>query len=528
MEEQRSSEGKAPYLISNWSDRRCLLVLLVLALALRVWHLVTTEVTSRDSIAYIRYAWRLGHEPWHQVITSETQHPGYGFLIYALAGPVRAILSDLPYAMQLSAQLAASLASLLLVIPMYYLGKALFGNRVGFWTALLFQVLPSSGRLMADGLSEPLFLLLVTTSLYLVHRAIENGSYRQFLLAGFTTGLAYLTRTEGLLVVPVATLILLLRRRRNWLGQSLSLCGACSCVVVPFMLLIGGISLKASLKNITDPKGWQQPARPAAVVRSPLPLALWWIDPGVTPADRVGWATRALVITLDKSLFHVFDPLTLLGMWVFRRRLFEVPIASIMMLSGLILLALLWRLAQAAGYIGERHVLLIVLGSMYFATAAVCWLGRSQPRWFTLVGLLVLTGICLPKLLTPLHANRAGFRQAGQWLAQNSLPGDEVFDPLAWTSYHSGKLFVPSDAPRSIPEVCYVVMEESSNKHPHLWYLLDLAKELIQHGKEVYRQPLDRKSEIVIYRVCRPPIHSPAGQQLRAWLNVNMGRRVQE
>ncbi|MFO0843594.1 MAG: glycosyltransferase family 39 protein [Gemmataceae bacterium] len=526
MEERSLSIDPAP--TPTRSDWRWLLLLVTIAVGLRAWQIGTTELTSRDSVAYIRYAWRLGHEPWRHVVTHEIHHPGYGFLVAAVARPVRLLIpDDLPRAMQLSAQLAASLAGILLVLPMYFLGKSLFDRRVGFWATLLFQLLPSSGRLMADGLSEPLFLLGVTSALYFVNRAMVEGALKFFLLGGLCSGLAYLTRTEGLIVVPAALLVLLVRRKGPWVRQSLVLTGSCAALAAPFMLLIGGVSLKASFKNIPDGKGWEMPARPAAAVASPLPLAAWWIDPGVTPNDRVGWATRALLVTLDKGFFHVFGPLALLGLWVYRRRFAEAPGAAVMLVAGLTLLALLWKLAQSAGYIGDRHVLLVVLGGMYFSAAAVAWITSRWPAWAATLAFAALAGACLPKTLAPLHANRSGFRDAGRWLAANSWPGDEVFDPLAWTSYHAGRLFVSEDAPRSDPPVCYVVLEESANQHPHLWYLLDLARELTRDGAEVvYRSRLSRGVEIVIYRVARPPERTVAGHQLQVWLSVNMGRRA--
>src|SRR5687768_6376441 len=105
-----------------WGDLRWLLLLVAITVGLRAWQVATTELTSRDSVAYIRYAWRLEHEPWRHVVTNEIHHPGYGFLIHAVARPVRLLSTDdLPRAMQLSAQLAASLASVLLVFPMYFL-----------------------------------------------------------------------------------------------------------------------------------------------------------------------------------------------------------------------------------------------------------------------------------------------------------------------------------------------------------------------------------------------------------------------
>jgi hypothetical protein len=202
----------------------------------------------------------------------------------------------------------------------------------------------------------------------------------------------------------------------------------------------------------------------------------------------------------------------------------------ILFLSGLALSGLLWKLGHSAGYLGERHVMLIVLGGVYFAVAALGamggWLTRGRTVWGSLL-LAGVAGLCLPKTLGRLHGHRTGFREAGAWLAANTLPGDEVFDPLAWAGYHSGRLFVRPGAPRSEPAVCYVVLERSDNEHPHLWYLFELAEKLAARGEEVHRVPASRGragAELVIYRVPRPAASEPVGAELNTWLAANMRR----
>lgn len=539
---------------ATWSDRRWLLLLVAFTLTIRAAQVCNTELTTRDSIAYIRGAWRLDQEPWAKAVSTEAHHPGYAFTVWLASKPVRYFVRDNePYAWQLSAQVAAAAASLLLVVPMFYLGKELFDSRVGFWSALLFQVLPSSGRLMADGLSEPLFLLLVSAALLCVVRALgcraapESAPSRLDLtrldyltFAGVLTGLAYLTRTEGLLVVLATLAVLaalqLSRWARPWrtLGRDgLALVLGCAVIAGPFMALIGGFSLKDSYKNMTNPEGWKQPhAAPRAhLATAPLPLADWNIGSDINPEDRNGWAARTLVVMIDKGFFHFLTLPAFLGVWLFRRRPLDVPGLWVLLLAGVVLLGLLWKLGQSSGYIGERHVMLIVLGSMYYAVATVGvvggWLARGRHARLSLVVLLALVAVCLPKTLARLHGNRSGFRAAGEWLAANTNPGDDVFDPLAWTGYHAGRLFVPENAKRSRPSVCYVVIERSDNDHPHLYYLMDLANALAKRGKEVHRLPIKRgkkTADIVIYRVPRPPKSDTLGQELNLWLAVNLRR----
>src|SRR5262249_20273145 len=109
---------------------------------------------------------------------------------------------------QYSAQLANLLTGVLLAIPMYYLGKTLFGSWVGFGAALLFQCLPVPARVTADALSERTFLLCAITSLLFGVWVLQTGPPRWFALRGLSGGIAYLTRPEGALILLTTMLVL--------------------------------------------------------------------------------------------------------------------------------------------------------------------------------------------------------------------------------------------------------------------------------------------------------------------------------
>src|SRR5436190_18861700 len=82
---------------ARWRDWHWLLLLLAVTTGLRLWQVSHTELTTRDSIGYIRQAWRLEHESWDRVIRTSAQHPGYAICIHLLSGPVREwIPEDLP------------------------------------------------------------------------------------------------------------------------------------------------------------------------------------------------------------------------------------------------------------------------------------------------------------------------------------------------------------------------------------------------------------------------------------------------
>jgi hypothetical protein len=513
---------------AGWPDWRWLALLLVLVAGLRGWQLTHTEVASRDSIGYIRYAWRLENEPWAEVMRTSEYHPGYPVAIHLASTGVRALIpNDRPRAMQVSAQLVSCIASLLLVIPMFYLGRELFDQRVGFWAALLFQCLPASGRVLGDGLSDPLFLLPAATTLWLAMIALRTGKSGWFVLAGLSGGVAYLVRAEGILL-PVMTGVVLLglqtsrRWRRGWRQVWINAAGLAAVLLlaVPFMLVIGKLTTKPSARHMRESLESISPLHGGAreqphLILPPLPLALWYFGPDIHPGDRVYWSAKAVVIEIDRALFHVLTVPALLGLFLFRRRFADVPGAWVLLATGSLLVILLYWLGVANGYVGERHVLLMVMGSLYFAVATLAlvsgWLGRAVSRWrpgltgsaVSLLALLVLTAVSLSKTLARLHADRHGFKEAGLWLAKNTDPDEEIIDPFAWSAYFAGRIFQPHAEPVR-PAMCYVIMERSRNQHPHLSYLLDDLEKLVKGQTPVKTFPMARKrfpGNVVVYHV---------------------------
>jgi hypothetical protein len=554
---------------AGWADLRSLVILAILVVSLRCWQISHTEVASRDSISYIRIAWQLGHGDWREVLPRSPQHPAYPLTVLALAKPLSQWFpDDLPRAWQVSAQTASALASLLLIVPMYYLGRELFDRRVAFWACVLFQCLPSSGKVMADGLSDTLFLLFACCALWLACLALRRGSRIAFALSGLAGGLAYLTRPEGALIIGVTGLVLLgvqLNRhwRRSWrvvFGDGVALSLAALAVMLPYMIVIGGITVKNTpnlMMNQQRPDAdWENRLRPQAngkaQTRNPhstasgSTLLAIWFGPGQadfesefakikdlselqnakTPSRYV-WALKALYVELGKGFFYAAWLPVLLGLWWFRDRFRRVPGAWVLLIACLTLIALLYRVAEKMGYLSDRHLLLVILCASYWAVAATLVLGekfalglsRLRPalagrRWadartWSVALLLLLTLAPLPRTLQSLHAERAGFRTVGKWLAEHIPPGDWIEDPYCWAYYYAGRVFLEGCAGLTAdqPPCFYVVLEASKNRHPHL---VSLQRALVhameaKGSKKVHQEAIRRGKENVSIQVYRVP-----------------------
>ena len=127
-----------------------ILILLLLTGGIHAWLIYHTELPARDGVGFMRYAWRLQHEPWGDVLRTSHQHPGYPLTIAVASKLLDFDNLSLCDRMLLSAQLINLAAGCLLAVAMFYLGKELFNPRVGFWTAALFS-LAKAGRTITAG-----------------------------------------------------------------------------------------------------------------------------------------------------------------------------------------------------------------------------------------------------------------------------------------------------------------------------------------------------------------------------------------
>jgi hypothetical protein len=523
MEAAREKETAQP---GRRRDLGLILALLALAGGLRAWQVSQITIPSPDSIAFIQQAWQLEHHPWRQVLRGADRHPGYPVAVLAASRLVRP-LADGPESavMQRGAQLASALSSVLLVIPMFFLGRELFGRRVAFGACALFQCLPSSSLAFADGLSEATYLLFAAAALWMAAWGLRGRSAWPLALCGAFAGLAYLTRPEGALLAGTEGLVLLGCQavpawRRSWggvLAAGLSLTLAFAAVGGPYVAVVGQLTVKPTARRIVDGPVSEADAPSVSGGSRPLFATIASAEGGskLAPALWGGWEVGR---ELAQGFFYFsFVPLVL-GLWWCRDRLAQGPGAWVLLLVCLALLVLLWRVATVFGYASDRHLLLVTLCGTYWVVAGVGELTRrlsawgrgplrfrSEPRLAAagLLGLLIVVG--LPKSLTFAHPERAAFRTAGAWLAEHAAPADVITDPYRWAWYYSGRAFQEkrgaapcSDGDRTRYVVLPRTAQESARR-PQVAQALKLAAQ----GEEVYRAvESGRKGqsmEVVVY-----------------------------
>jgi 4-amino-4-deoxy-L-arabinose transferase-like glycosyltransferase len=433
--------------------------------------------------------------------------------------------------MEKTAQVVSCTLGLLLVVPMYFLGRELFSSRVAFWAALFFQCLPSSGRVLSDGLSEATFFFFFALAAWQGVRGVRTMRLPPFALCGIFGALAYLTRPEGAIIVLATGLALVIAAVTRAIQQpwrKMALCAATlivSAVVAgcPLYLVTGKISPKPAFDHVG---GVAQTDAPRTEVAQSAPLL------AVIGVDRNLVQGFKTCISESVKAFNYAGWLpVLLGLWWHRSLIKKEPKHWVLLLIMPGFALVMWRVATLEGYLSDRHALVLVFCGVYWMVAGLealpgklaalaqrwqrtrlaVWCGAGSAPVVLIAALVI---VCLPRTLQRLHYNRSGFRDAGLWLAEHTTYVDPIFDPYCWSHYYAGRVFIEDqDTSDTVPDehqpAIYVVLEEAGNPHPHLPEVV-AARDMIkqQPNDEVYRWKGKRgreDAEIAVYRLHSPP-----------------------
>lgn len=453
--------------------RLCVLVLIA---AVAHWWLVSnTVVTARDSIGFARYALSLGDpgRSWAEVLRAEAHPPGYPLAVLTAHTLLPA---DKPPTDRIlfAAQVASSIAGVLVVFPVYWLGRRLFNRSVGFWSALLLQLLPVFARDTADGLSDGPFLWCVLSALACGVWALDRPRAWPGLLAcGVLSGLAYLIRPEGGLVPVSVGVLLLVRAGRHGFGNLVV--GGTALVVGflavggPYMATIGGFTNKPAFKTET-----------AAVSVAGGPVFARSIPPDAAGGQRALLTARTMGEEWLKAGHYGVAVFAVIGLVLCAPRVWREPQFWLPVLySGGQLIAVA-ALGFKKGYVSERHLLPVAAVGTVFAVGGLpAWFGlwAKVPavgrvfawKWWpaSLCTVLAVIG-AVPVFTTKLHDDRRGHKEAGPKLAEAiaALTPDEqagvvVLDHYQWCQFFSGRATaaIPPDPPPDRQRVVFVVLE---------------------------------------------------------------------
>ena len=465
------------------------------------------------------------------VIRKAEQAPGYPVCVWVAAKVVRLAEPQMPLSEStlLAAQLVSTIAAALLVVPVYLIGRMLFGRFAGFAAALLFQVLPTPARITSDGLTEAVYLLVVAVSILLGMRAVRKPGVGGFLLCGFAVGASYLVRLEGVMVAAAVGLVAAwMGLTRRWprdvtLGYITALAVGVALVAVPYMMLIGKITNKPGpTKMLTPDGGAEDPRIKARTSQAPVAagpvFAAFWNDSAKGETSAVLVASGMLAKELAKSSFYVPLALAAFGLVARRKKIVGEPQAWVLLVVGGVNVGVLMMLGMKVGYVSERHTLLLVMLACVFAGAAlqplaeclshVPKLGRVWAGRFAPFGLLLALAVAaLPATLKPLHAQREGHKHAGKWLKEHAVPEDCIIDPFCWAEWYGERTLyhIPPDPHEA--KVLYTILDAKTRPEEHSRLpRLGLAKDVAASGAVVYSWPENvpvEQAAVKVYKTTR-------------------------
>jgi mannosyltransferase len=232
--------------LSKVADLPILLILVVGATALRVFHLGTEPLWLDEA-----FTAAIVKQPFGGLARSIVYEPytlAYFLLLwpYARFGTSEVVLRSF-----------SVIAGVLTVPAVYLLGRRLFNQRVGIIAAALMAVVPAQIKYAHDARAYTLFILIATIDWLLFLNAIEKP--RLLEIASLTMGvvLASYTHFFGLFLLPAMGICIIATRQPKHTAIRFSLAGLCAALLLApipvfFMTLYRGQAGWIPRERLTD------------------------------------------------------------------------------------------------------------------------------------------------------------------------------------------------------------------------------------------------------------------------------------
>lgn len=172
-------------------------VLIFLSFILRL-STTTTEVVYPDSCMYLSFARSILKGKF-----SFDFQAGMEQILPPLYSIFNAVFTFVVSDLGLSGVLVSAIAGALLIIPVFYLAKALYNEKAAWVSSVLVFFSPILIHWSGAILTESLFITLFVSGIAACWYAIENKKGIFFLISSALIGLSYMTRVLGLVAIPV-------------------------------------------------------------------------------------------------------------------------------------------------------------------------------------------------------------------------------------------------------------------------------------------------------------------------------------
>lgn len=485
--------------------------LLVLALVVQCLVASRAVVPAQDSVRFVTLAQQIETEGlssvWH-----ESDEAAFATLVagvHQVRGITSSISPETNWA--LTAQIAAALPAVLVVVPAYVLLTTWLGARVGLLGTIIFCLCPSVARLGADGLADSTHLLLAVGSLSLATVFIRrlkkikvdpqpgwvvNAALMS--ICGTLWAGAVMIRPEALVVAPAIAAAVGLAvwqfGSRELLLKAIVSLGCFAIAAVGLFLLRASVtgSESAPLASVARMFSSAQAPRPDALDDDVA--AHWQLADGEpmafsykehTTTSRFSGLLPAcgeLFQEIPEAFGWVVLPLAVAGVcWHGRRWSEPVEFLQWAVIASVVIASTVY--GASAGYLSSRHLMLATVPIAGWSGWACRFGGRSlrnrllstwtvdEAHWSTVprlvirptVAAVVVLMIIATTIDAPLHESRIAHRRAASWLQSNANTQGAILDTRGWTKLYTGRTTYRYDeAPTALvdPELAYVVVEQ--------------------------------------------------------------------
>jgi hypothetical protein len=476
----KSTCNKSADFSAKKQDLIHLAILLLIALGIGAYLIITTVVITQDGVWYIQEAMRFSSKP--QDVIRKLPF-GYTFLIFATHNLVASInRSSSLFTWIYSAQSITLLCRLLALIPLYFIGKLLVGAKRSFQAILILIILPYPAQFASEVLREWPYILFLASGFLFLMRGAEQGTWWLFGATGLAAGLGHTIRPECAQLIIYGALWIFIRlfSPKPSTSRARLLCALAALVIgfaipaAPYMMARGKF-LPDKLKALISPAGPEE----SKEIRQPEIDGNNTIYTASGTTGRIAKAFGELAGGISENLMYFFVPALLIGIYFhFRKQspaseieVFFVPAFAALNIVMLIALYYSYR------YISRRHCLPLVVFTIYYVPigleVSAAWLAsrfsKSRPAsgkdcrlWFFIL-LITGTAICLPKLFRPTGSDKPGFRAAAEWLKENTSPDDLIASPdNRITFYAERKARIYETTPASNAEYVVTIVKDEN------------------------------------------------------------------
>lgn len=360
---------------------------------------------------------------------------------------------------ELAGKLVSSFFGILIIFPVYFLGKRIFDARIVLVSTLFLVIHPYIRRFSADVLKESSYLFFLGTAIWFAWRTIQNEKKYPFLFIPIFSVLAYLVRPDGIEALLVVFFYVLFVKNFRIPGSKRT--------VFLLLILSSCILLFPYLFYLRELRGEWTFSKTKSIVEM---FGLGALKDGVPFAHKILYSLKRLNLEIFAIGHPVYMFLLVIGLLkggllkgIFSRfKSGEGFLLSFCLLHYGILFLLVLNFTEWGGdgtiqadYLSGRHVLPLILFSIYWVgeglmaiyewiykkTESILLFHRLIPRKQSVIifvaVLVLLSAIVLPKTLKPQRYERLAEKWAGIWIKSQSGKGMTIFTTVPRVAYYA-------------------------------------------------------------------------------------------